>query len=62
MLAHQERSKVEKAVIYSPTLTYDGWNQRFWERVGAYFIGKLYHFKPLHRTTVCGGFSSKVRA
>ncbi len=35
MLAHQERSKVEKSVIYSPAIHYDGWNQPVWARIGT---------------------------
>ncbi len=49
MLAHLERGKVEKSVIYSPTMNYDGWNQTFWGKLGAYLIPRLIWCKPLHR-------------
>ncbi|MGO9545402.1 MAG: alpha/beta hydrolase [Rhodomicrobium sp.] len=48
MLAHQERSKVEKSVIYSPTMHYDGWNQTILDRIGAHLIAPLRWVKPLH--------------
>jgi carboxylesterase len=48
MLAHQERGKIEKSVIYSPTLHYDGWNQRMWERIGAHLINPLRWVSALH--------------
>jgi carboxylesterase len=48
MLAHQHRRKVEKSVIYSPTLHYDGWNQRIWERLGAHLINPLKWVKAWH--------------
>jgi len=48
MLAHLERGKVEKSVIYSPTMNYDGWNQTFWGKLGAYLIPRLIWCKPLH--------------
>jgi carboxylesterase len=51
MLANQERGLVEKSVIYSPTLSYDGWNQPLWQRFAAHFIDPLKHFKALHHLT-----------
>ncbi len=51
LLAHQERSKVEKSVIYSPTMTYDGWNQTLWARIGQHFIDPLKWARPLHHMT-----------
>ncbi len=48
MLAHQERSKIEKSVIYSPTMHYDGWNQGLLARIGAHFINPLKWVRPLH--------------
>ena len=48
MLAHQERHIVEKAVIYSPTLHYDGWNQSLWHRMGAHLIDPLKWMKRWH--------------
>ncbi len=48
MLAHQERGKVEKSVIYSPTLHYNGWNQPMWARIGAHLIDPLKWVKPWH--------------
>lgn len=48
MLAHQEPGKIEKSVIYSPTLHYDGWNQRLWERIGAHLIDPLKWVKAWH--------------
>ncbi len=48
MLAHQEPGLVEKAVIYSPTLRYDGWNQPLWARFASRLINPLKRFKSLH--------------
>ena len=48
MLAHQEDPKVESSVIYSPTMTYDGWNQTVLARVGQHFINPLRWASPLH--------------
>ncbi len=48
MLAHQERGLVEKSVIYSPTLHYDGWNQSLWHRFGAHLIDPLKWLKRYH--------------
>jgi carboxylesterase len=48
MLAHEERDIIEKAVIYSPTLNYDGWNQRLWQRFGAHLIDPLKWMKRYH--------------
>ncbi len=49
MLAFQEGSKVEKSVIYSPTLKYDGWNQGMLTRLGVNLIQPLIWVRPLHR-------------
>jgi carboxylesterase len=51
MLAHQERSKVAKSVIYSPTMHYDGWNQGLLARIGAHFINPLKWVGPLQHLT-----------
>ena len=51
MLAHQERSKVEKSVIYSPTMHYDGWNQSLFARIGQHLINPLKWFSPWHHLT-----------
>ena len=48
MLAHQEVGKVEKSVIYSPTLNYDGWNQSILHRIGAHLINPLKRMKRWH--------------
>lgn len=47
MLAHQEPEKIEKSVIYSATLNYDGWNQPLWQRFGAHLINPLRRVKQL---------------
>jgi carboxylesterase len=49
MLAHLERPKVEKAVIYSPTMQYNGWNQTLFARLVGPFVPQLRWIKPLHR-------------
>jgi bifunctional enzyme CysN/CysC len=51
MLAHLEYPKVAKSVIYSPTIYYDGWNQTFWERLGAHLIDPLRWIGPLQHIT-----------
>jgi carboxylesterase len=48
MLAHQERLKAGKSVIYSPTMSYDGWNQTLFTRIGQHLIEPLKWFRPFH--------------
>jgi carboxylesterase len=52
LLAHQERAKVEKSVIFSPTMHYDGWNQGLLARIGTHFIDGLHWCRPLHRLSI----------
>lgn len=49
MLAHSERGKIAKSVIYSPTTCYNGWNQTLLAKWGAHLIPRLRWCKPLHR-------------
>jgi carboxylesterase len=48
MLAHQERGKVDKSVLYSPALIFDGWNKTILERIGQHLINPLKWASPLH--------------
>ncbi len=49
MLAEQERGAIAKSVIYSPTLSYDGWAMPKWQRIANPLIKLGYHFKSLHK-------------
>ncbi len=48
MLAHQEKLKAGSSVVYSPTMTYDGWNQTMLARIGQHLIEPLKWARPFH--------------
>ncbi|MBI3440260.1 MAG: alpha/beta fold hydrolase [Proteobacteria bacterium] len=49
-LAHQEKGRIDKVVIYAPALDYDGWNQPYWSRGARIFKDLLIRIPSVRNT------------